>query len=75
MANKTECFIGIKADDVKIKYEEKEIINDNIVIGLYNKKINKKYSALVSVDLLEGGKENENSRTNKQSMRKLWNNK
>lgn len=61
----------MKADNVTIKYEENEIQNKNVIIGIYNKKLGKKYSALVGINLLEEGDYNENIRIDKQSLRKV----
>ena len=47
-------LIGIKADFIKIKNEEKEEKKDNIIIGIYNKSLTKRgeYRALMGIELL-----------------------
>lgn len=47
-------LIGIKADGIKIKKEEIENTQQNIIIGIYNKPLTKRgeYRALIGVDLL-----------------------
>ena len=47
-------LIGIRADKIKIKKEETESVNENIIIGIYNKPLTKRgeYRALIGVDLL-----------------------
>ena len=48
-------LVGIKPDDCIINYQGRIIKNDNVVIGIYNKKFNKnnKYNALVGLDIIE----------------------
>ncbi len=47
-------LIGIKAEYVKIKNEEREEKKENIIIGIYNKSLTKKgeYRALLGIELL-----------------------
>lgn len=54
-------LLGIKADKVYIQKEDSEKVVDDVVIGIYKFKFSKKnlYSALIGLDLIEGGKENE----------------
>ncbi len=54
-------LIGIRVDRVKIKTEDIDIEKNNIIVGIYNKKLTKdnKYNALIGLNLLEGDKENE----------------
>ena len=46
-------LIGIKAEYLKIKQEEKEEIKENIIVGIYNKSLTKKgeYRALIGVEM------------------------
>ena len=48
-------LIGIKPDKITIYYQEKEKIFDDVIIGIYNKKISKnnKYNALIGLDIIE----------------------
>ena len=66
-------LVGIKPDFVKIKFEDNEKYIENVIIGMYDKKIGKEYQALIGLELLEGDKENEdaNIRTVKQNVRKV----
>ena len=47
-------LIGIKAEYIKIKNEEREEKKENIIIGIYNKSLTKKgeYRALLGIELL-----------------------
>lgn len=47
-------LIGIKADYIKIKTEEKENKIENVIIGIYNKSLTKKgeYRALIGMELV-----------------------
>ena len=49
-------LLGFKVDKATIEFDGKYIINENVVIGIYDKVLsrNKEYSALVGLDLLEG---------------------
>ena len=46
-------LLGIKAEYVKIKNQDKEEIKDNIIIGIYNKSLTKKgeYRALMGIEM------------------------
>lgn len=69
IGNQNGVMLGIKADKVIIKQKnDKEIINKNVVIGLYDKKINKDYSALIGIELLEGENENEHNKYIKENI-------
>lgn len=46
-------LIGIQSDYIKIIKENEQIIIDKPILGIYEKKINKEYSALIGLDLLE----------------------
>lgn len=47
-------LLGVQAKYVKvIQKGEKEIILENVILGLYDKKINKNYSALIGLELLQ----------------------
>lgn len=61
-------LIGIRPEYVKIKYNENQIITKKVIIGIYDKKISKNYSALIGLEILEGGKEYENNRNVKQNV-------
>lgn len=51
-------LVGIQAKFVRvIQKNENEIILENVILGLYDKKINKNYSALIGLDLLQTKKE------------------
>lgn len=47
-------LLGIRADSIKIKKEEKEEKKENIIIGIYNKSLTKKgeYRALIGIELI-----------------------
>lgn len=51
-------LLGIKADKITINYDDEQIENNNIIIGLYDKKLSKtdKYTSLIGISLIEGGK-------------------
>ena len=61
-------LIGIRPEYVKIKYNENKIITKKVIVGIYDKKISKNYSALIGLEILEGGKEYENTRNVKQNV-------
>ncbi len=61
-------LIGIRPEYVKIKYNENEVITKKVIIGIYDKKISKNYSALIGLEILEGGKKDEIVRNAKQSI-------
>ena len=61
-------LIGIKPEYVIINYNENKVKTRNVIVGIYDKKISKSYSALIGLEILEGGKEHENSRNVKQSV-------
>lgn len=54
-------LLGIKTDKVIIQTEEKIQENENVIIGIYDKCLTKNgtYTALVGLDIFEGGKEYE----------------
>lgn len=54
-------LVGIKADKVKIIFKETEKFVDNVIVGIYNKKITKEnsYNALIGLNLLEECEQNE----------------
>ena len=64
-------LIGIKTDFVKVMFEEKKKYIEDVIIGIYDKKINKEYSALIGLELLEGESENADIRNIKQDVRKV----
>ena len=59
---------GIQPDLIYINHNEDIIKTKNVIIGIYDKKISKNYSALIGLELLEGGNSNENNRYYKQSV-------
>ncbi len=75
IGNENGILIGIKPDFVKIIFEDNEKYVENVIIGMYDKKIGKEYQALIGLELLEGDRENEsantNIRVNKQNVRKV----
>ena len=48
-------LVGIKPDNFILYYQDKIIKIDNVIVGIYNKKLNKtnKYNALVGLDVIE----------------------
>lgn len=54
-------LLGFKANKVEIKDEENIETINNVIVGIYENKLNNKnqYSALIGLDLLEGSKNNE----------------
>lgn len=48
-------LIGTKVDKIKINFEEEEINANNIIVGIYNKKLTKNglYNALIGLDLID----------------------
>lgn len=54
-------LLGFKVDEVKVIGDVEEIINQNVIVCLYNQKLSKTntYSALIGLDMLEGREENE----------------
>ncbi len=71
IGNQNGMLIGIKPDFVKITFGDIVKYSENVIIGIYDKKISKEYSALVGLELLEGDRENENVRINKQNVCKV----
>lgn len=58
-------LLGIKADYVKIELEDEEIINKNVILGIYDGNLSKSnsYHALIGLDVIqERGVENEHFR-------------
>lgn len=54
-------LIGIRLDKIKINTEDIRLEKENIIEGIYEKKLTKdnKYNALIGLNLLEGEQENE----------------
>ena len=55
-------LLGMKAEKITIYSEDEKILAENIIVGLYDKKLNKtgKYTSLIGISLIEGRKtENE----------------
>ena len=61
MGKQNGLLLGIKASKVKIELDSNEEELENVIIGIYDKKLSKKnnYNALLGLDILEG--ENEKS--------------
>ena len=58
-------LLGIKPDKIIIDYDENKIERENIILGIYEKKLckNESYKALIGLDLLDGSdKKNEHFR-------------
>ena len=47
-------LLGIKPDYIKVISNETETVNENVIIGIYNKSLTKRgeYRALVGIDLI-----------------------
>lgn len=71
IGNQNGMLIGIKPDFVKVAFEDIEAYAENVIIGIYDKKINKEYSALIGLELLEGEKDDEDARIVEQNVRKI----
>lgn len=54
-------MLGFKVDKVKVITDMDEIINQNVIVCIHDKKMTKSdtYSALIGLDILEGSEENE----------------
>ena len=54
-------LLGIKPEYVEIKTEENTSVIENVIIGIYNKKLSKKnkYNALIGLDIIERSDESE----------------
>lgn len=48
-------MLGVKADRIIIEKEDSRTVKDNVIIGIFNQKLDKndRYSALISLDLLD----------------------
>lgn len=48
-------LVGIKADEVKAYWDDEEYVRNDVIIGIYNKKLSKNnsYNALVGIELFE----------------------
>ena len=68
-------LIGVKPDFVKIEYEDKKEYVYDVIIGIYDKKINKDYHALIGLELVEGEKQNADIGNDKQNVRKVYSKK
>ena len=55
LGTRSGLLLGLKPDEFIINYQEKEYKENNVIIGIYDKKLNKtnKYNALVGLDLIE----------------------
>ena len=61
-------LMGIESEYVQIEYQEEKIIVSNVIVGIYNKKISKKYSALVGINLINGGNVSERNSFNEKDI-------
>lgn len=54
-------MLGFKVDQVKVITDMDEIVNQNVIVCIHDKKMTKSdtYSALIGLDILEGSEENE----------------
>lgn len=52
-------LMGVKADYIEINYDDEKTLVNNVILGLYENQISKKYSALVGLNIINGGNENE----------------
>lgn len=54
-------LLGFKSNKIKVNTEESERIIEDVIIGIYDNKLNKKenYFALIGLDILEGSEKNE----------------
>lgn len=61
-------LLGIKADEIRLETEDEPIFIPNAIIGIYDNKLSSKgtYNALIGLNVLEGGKQYEFSRTAKE---------
>ena len=55
LGTESGLLLGIKPDEFTINYQEKYMQDNNIIIGIYEKKLtkNNKYHALVGLDIIE----------------------
>lgn len=62
LGKKNGLLLGIKADYIKLEYNEQELLVNNAIIGIYNDKLckNNTYQALIGLDMIdERGVQNE----------------
>ena len=61
LGNKNGMLIGIKADGIKISYENKTFYRKDIIIGISEQEIGirNKYKALIGLELFEGSEKDE----------------
>lgn len=59
-------LLGFKVDEVKVMTDIEEIVNQKVIVCLYNQKLSKTnaYSALIGLDMLEEGREDSEFITN-----------
>ena len=55
LGTESGLLLGIKPDGISINYQEKNIQCNNVIIGIYEKKLSKsnKYNALIGIDIIE----------------------
>lgn len=59
IGNSNGMLMGIQSEYAEVEYDEEKSIINNVIIGIYDKKINKKYSALVGLNFIDGGNKSE----------------
>lgn len=54
-------LVGIKADEVLVTYDEEEYKHKDVIVGIYDKRLNKKglYNSLIGISLIERRKTDE----------------
>ena len=54
-------LLGIKLDNIEVIFDEDKEIVENVIVGIYDKKLSKndEYAALLGLDILEGSEKNE----------------
>ena len=54
-------LVGIKADEIVVSFDEEEYKHNNIIIGVYDKKLSRKglYNSLIGISLIERRKSDE----------------
>ena len=61
-------LMGIKADYIEIEYDDEKTLVNNVILGLYENQISQNYSALVGLNIINGGNENEFSSNTKKNI-------
>lgn len=71
IGKKNGLLMGIKADYIEIKYDDEKTLVNNVILGLYENQISKNYSALVGLNIINGGTENEFGSNTKKNLLQL----